>query len=174
MSKVEELQKSIKENLKQVASSNRDEVAIMQAMLNDTEYTVDVYGVDGKEAEYQPGVEIRGLFSDVIASTTKITRDEATELMEGYEFKKSEASVVVDFSKEFVNSYLDTGRKLPLGGRALSDVSISRKNIEAGKRTYPSKVAVDEGGKAVYQKGETYVPAHESVKVHAGCPEWVK
>lgn len=170
---VKELQKSIKENLKQVASSTKDEVIVMQALLNDVEYKVDIYGPDGKEGEYMPAVDIRDMFSDVISSTTKITKDEAEVLMGKYTFKKSDAVSMVNFSKEYVNTYIDTGRKLPLGGRATSDVAISRKHIEAGVRTYPSKVA-EENGKGVYQKGEIFVKSHDSIKVHAGCPEWVK
>ena len=43
MANVNELLKDIKDNLKQRNSSQKDEIAVMQAMLNDNGYKVDVY-----------------------------------------------------------------------------------------------------------------------------------
>ena len=43
MENVKEVIDDIKNNLTQRSSSRKDEVSVMKAMLNDPEYTVDVY-----------------------------------------------------------------------------------------------------------------------------------
>ena len=57
MSKTSQLLKEIKEGLSQVSSSQKDEVRVMQAMLNDREYVVGIYGKEGKKEDYCPSNE---------------------------------------------------------------------------------------------------------------------
>jgi len=174
MEKVNELVKEIKKNITQVTASQKDEVRVMRAMMNDKEYVVDVYGKDGVEGTFCPSEAVRAMSSSVLASAAKIPQAEAIGLMENYEFKKSEASNLVDLSKEFVSTYVHTGRKLPFGGRSDSDIGVSLKEVEAGMRTYPKQTGVDANGKPVFGHGERYVGAYESLKVHAPCPAWKK
>lgn len=172
--KVTELVKEINTNLSQVGSSNKDEVRVMRAMLSDDSYVVDVYGRNGVESTFSPANEFRSMAASIISNAAKIPQAEAAKLMADYEVRKSEASAMVGISKEFVNTYLHTGRKLPLGGRAKSDVSLSLKQTAQSTRQYPLKVGVGEDGQPIYSKAPTTVAAHEGIRVHAPCPPWVK
>lgn len=174
MEKVNELVQEIKKNITQVTASQKDEVRVMRAMMNDKEYVVDVYGKDGVEGTFCPSQAVRAMSASIMASAAKIPQAEAAALMDIYEFKKGEATNLVEVSKEFVNTYVHTGRKLPLGGREKSDVSVGLKEIEAGMRPYPKQVGVDGAGKAIYGRGEAYVGPYESLKVFAPCPTWTK
>ena len=175
MSKTNELLKEIKTELKQKSSSQKDEVRVMQSMLNDKEYVVGVYGKDGKEGEYAPAEDYRKMISSVISSTTKISKEESALLADKYEVTKADASTMVDISKEFVNTYLLTGRKLPLGGREKSDCKLIIKENKDTQKKYPKKVGVDpETGKNVCQSAPVDIKAHNSIKVYGSCPSWVK
>lgn len=172
--KMNELIQEISSNLTQVSSSAKDEERVMRAMLNDREYKVGVFSKEGKVGEMCPAEEAREMLGSVIASTVKISQDEAKKLADQHDFKKSESQAFVNISKEFVNTYVQTGRKLPLGAREKSDVAVSLKKIEDTSRTYPRKVGVGADGKGIYEKAETSVKAHESIKVHSSCPAWVE
>ena len=167
---VKDLVKEIKTGLSQTSSSRKDEIRVMKAMLNDPSYEVDEYGKDGVIGTYNPCKDFRGMCTTIIASTTKVPQAEAANMMENYDVKKSEAASMVNISKEFVH----TGRKLPMGAREKSDVSLSLKEVSPSTRLYPQKVGVNDDGSAKYSKAPTTVPAHEAIRVHAPCPNWVK
>ena len=154
--------------------SQKDEVAVMKAMLNDRQYRVDVYGPSGVEGSFCPAECIRETMSSIISNTTGIGSTEARHLMDNYEIKSTEARNMIDLSKEFINTYMHTGRKLPLGGREASNVSLIRKPIPPGIVKFPVKVGEDKTGKAIYESEETYVAGYDSIKVYNSCPVWVK
>ena len=164
----------IKKNLSQTSASQKDEVRVMKAMLNDKDYVIDLYSNEGKLGTYCPSRDARDMISNVISSTTKISKAEADGLAESYEFKKSDAETLVNVSKEFINTYLHTGRKLPLGGRERSNISLSLKNVEETTRMFPKKVGVNSDGSDRYEKVETKVPSYESLKTISPCPKWVR
>lgn len=166
MENVREVIDDIKANLTQHSSSRKDEVSVMKAMLNDTEYTVDVYDKTGKCGEYNPSKEFRKVVTSVVSSATRIPMKEAAALVENYEFSKSDASAMINISKEFVNTYLQTGRKLPLGGRITSNVELMWKEIDEKVTGIPVKDS-DE-------RGSAKVPAHGGIKTFNKCPIWVK
>ena len=151
MEKVNDLVKEIKTNLTHASSSHKDEVRVMRAMLNDTSYEAGVYDKSGK-----------------------ISTEEADSLAALYDAKKSDAESMVTISKEFINTYLKTDRKIGLGGREKSNVSIIRKGVGASTRSYPKQVGIGADGKPVYEKAEVKVSPYESVKVYSPCPAWVK
>lgn len=166
-----ELIADIKKNLTQKNASNKDEVAVMQAMLSDPSYEVTVYKKDGPVGTYNPCKDFRGMCASIIENTTKIPAAEAQAVMENYTVKKAEASSMVNVSKEFIHTYLATGRKLPLGGRETSDVSLSPKSVPESTRSCPRRVG---GAGEGYSRVPTMIPAHDAVRVHAPCPTWVK
>ena len=174
MEKVEDLIKEIHGTISQVTGSRKDEIRVMKAMMNDKDYEVDVYDSTGKIGTFNPSKTMRDIASSMISGTTKISKQEADVLADNYEFTKSEAEGMVDISKEFIHTYVHTGRKMPLGGREKSDVSFSLKEIEAGPRSYPKKIGLDTDGKAMYERGVTNVNAYESIRVYAPCPDWVR
>lgn len=174
MESVKELVNQISSNLSQRSSSQKDEVRVMRAMLNDKDYVVNVYGKEGIEGTTCPSAEARELVSSVLNTGAKISQSEAASIADNYEFKKSEAQSMINISKEFVNTYLETGRKLPLGGRETSDVSLMKKDVKETVRKHPKKVGVNEDGSARIENTTTVVKAHSSVAVKGSCPSWIK
>lgn len=174
MEKVEELLEMINKETGTCTASKKDEIRVMKAMMNDTSYEVEVYGNEGKEGTINPSKTLRSFCSSVLSGAAKIPNVEAEHLMENYEFKKSDAEKISEFSKEFVNTYLHSGRKLPLGGREKSNVSLALKVVPPGERSYPKSVGVDKQGNKIYASSKTYVKSFESIKVFASAPSWVK
>lgn len=171
---VSNLIKEISGTLTQVSSSSRDETRIMQAMLSDSNYEVKIFNKDGTSEPYCPAKEFRSMCASIISNAAKVPAAEAAQLTENYNLRKSEAAAMVNLSKEFVNTYLQTGRKLPLGARETSDVSLSIKHVAPSTRLYPQKVGVNDDGSDCYSKTPTHVPGHDSIRVHAPCPSWVR
>ena len=155
-------------------SSQKDELRVMHSMLNDREFKVDVWGNNGVEGQVCPAQEAREMISSVISGAANVPSAEASKLADEYEFKKSEAKNMIAISKEFVNTFLETGRKLPFGGRETSDVAIVRKHVDEGTRSFPKKVGVNDDGTDKYERVPTIVREHDSIKVTAGCPDWIK
>jgi len=174
MEKVLELVSEIKQSIVHVSPSQKDEIRVMRSMLNDRDYKVDIYTKEGVVGQYCPAETVRSTVASVLSSAAKINQAEAEKLVGSYEFKKADAETFVDLSKEFVNTFVQTGRKLPLGGRERSSVSLSVKEVEAGMQSYPMQVGVDSDGKPIYGHGKAFIPAYQSLKVHAPCPQWVK
>lgn len=172
--RVTELVKEIQSGVSQKSASQKDEVRVMKALLNDKEYVVDIYGKNGVEGTVCPSAEAREMVASVLVATAKISGAEAEKLAADHEFKTSEAKNMINVSKEFVNTYLGTGRKLPLGGREKSDASLILEQVEAGTKSYPKKTGVKEDGSAIWGTGESPVAAHEKVKSISSCPAWVK
>lgn len=152
--------------------SQKTEVAVMRAMLNDTSYKVGVYGSKGLESEYCPAEDMRKTISSIMQNSTGLSKVEADSAVDNYEFKNNEAQSFVNFSKEFINTYLQTGRTLPLGGREKSNVSLIRKQVPGGNMLYPSRVTSD--GTDGYESKEVYVEPYETIKVYGSCPDWLK
>ena len=175
-STVEELIKEINETRTQTSASAKDETRVMRTMLNDPTFKVDVYGKSGVEGVYCPYEESRTMIANIIRDTTKISGKEAMELSQSYEFGKQESNIMIGISKEFIKTYLETGRKLPLGGRENSNISIAKKIKKERVGGFPQKVGVNSDGtdKFVNSGSETTIPAHGSIKVYSQCPSWVK
>lgn len=171
--KVADLLAEIQTTHKQVSASQRDEVRVMQAMLNDTSYEVGVYGKSGLVETYNPAKEFKTMQANIVSSVTKINKDESMKLVDGYEVTKSDAAVMVGISKEFVNTYLSSGRKLPLGGREKSNFALSEKLVPKTEKTYQRRV--DSGnGTVTWEPGKKTIPEHKGLKARSSCPSWVK
>lgn len=164
MENATEIIETIAKNLSQRAASFKDEVTVMKAMLNDNGYSVDVYKKDGTTTPYCPGQEFKKLMTNVVSSVTHMPKKEAGELVNNYELSRSDAEIMVGVSKEFINSYLQTGRKLPLGGRKDSDIELLRKVIPTRNVSIPCEGP----GRASIR-----VPEHGGIKVFQSCPSWI-
>lgn len=157
------------------AASQKDEIAVMRAMINDRDFKVQVYDKNGPTDQFiNPSDNARIIGANILVDTTKMSRAEANTLMDGYEFTNKDAESFVNISKEFVSNYMDTGRKLPLGKREKSDISFSRKIVEPCTKGTPIKVGVDANGNDVWETKTSYRPGHESIRVHAPHPSYIK
>ena len=166
--------KDIKTNLSQQNSSRKDEVRVMQAMLSDDSYEVGIYNKEGQESSYNPASDFKAMCASVMSRAAKITNAEATELMKDFVPNKTEAGIMVDLSKEFVNTYLQTTRKMHLGGREKMNVSMTMIDVPKSEKSFPRKIGIDDNGNNVYAKTPVTIPAHQTVKVTASCPDWLK
>ena len=158
-----------------VAASQKDEIAVMRAMINDKDFKVQVYDRNGATDQFiSPSDNARSIGSKILTRTTKMPRAESNTLMSEDEFTNKDAEAFVNISKEFISGYMDTGRKLPLGKREKSDISLSRKIVEPSTKGTPIKVDVDANGNDVWETKTTYRPGHESIRVHAPHPPYIK
>lgn len=174
MSETSKLIEEIRTGLSQKSASQKDEVRVMKSMLNDQEYVVGVYGSAGKIGEYSPFEDSRKMLASVINEATGVSKDEAATLANNHQFSNGESTSMVNLSKEFVNTYAQTTRKLPLGGRETSNVSLQGVHVDASTTRYPKKVGIDADGKGVYESTVKSVPTHDKIKAAAPCPTWVK
>lgn len=173
MANVRELVEEIKTNLKQKNSSQKDEISVMQAMLNDHEYSVDVYDKSGVIGQYNPADDFTSMAASIVSATAKIGKEEAKALVEAHEVTKGEAKTMVGISKEFIHTYLGTGRKLPLGGRAETNFALSLKDVPERTKPCPRKVGVGDDGSGIYETPNKIIPAHVGLKAYGSCPPWV-
>ena len=164
----------IQKNLTQKGSSKKDESRVMKAMLNDITYKVGVFGKDGLEGEYCPAEDYKNMCVEIVTDTTHISAEEAIKLIQKRDASKVESDAMVRIGKEFILTYMQTNRKLPLGCREHSDVSFIRKEVPETTKSYPRKVGVNEDGTPRYSKVPTTVPAHDTIKVQSGCPMYKK
>lgn len=176
MIKTAELIEEIKSGVKQKIASNKDEIKVMQTMLNDKEYAVGVYSKEGQVGEYCPSADARSMIASVMASAAKISKAEAATLAEDHEFSKAEAETFVNVSKQFVMTYCETGRKLPLGKREGTNFALYTEEEPEKYSSYPKKVGVDDNGKDIYEltKKDEPTPAHTVLRTTSPCPEWLK
>lgn len=173
MEKVQELLKEIRE-AGSTKASQKDELRVMRTMINDKDYKVGLYTKEGLQGTFCPAEEIREMASSVIKSTTKISEDEAKRLADEHEFTKSEAQNLINVSKEYVNTYLQTGKRLPLGGREQMNAVLIMENKQAGQISYNQKVGVKEDESPIIERRTKDVPAYQKVKCTSTCPDWVK
>ena len=170
---VNEVLEDIRSSRKQVSASQKDEVRVMKAMLNDQSYEVGVYTKAGKVSTYNPAKDFRSMQAGIVSQVAKISKTEAETLVSDYEATTSDAGTMVNISKEFVNTYLTSGRKLPLGGREKSNWQLLAKDVEEKEKTYQKKIS-NPDGTVTWEAGKKVVPAHTTIKAKGPCPSWVK
>lgn len=162
---VKDLVSSIKKELSQSSASAKDEVNVMMAMMNDKTYSVDELGKDGQVVStYCPADVATDLAANIIKGATKVSTAEAEELAKNHTFGKKEATAMVTLSKEFVNTYLDCGRKMKFGSREGKSLVLSQKEKEATNCTFPKRVGYGDDGKPIYQLATTEIQAYKEVK----------
>lgn len=154
--------------------NRKDEILVMKEMLNDPTYEVTVYGNSGPKGTFNPSKAVRKTLGNIMAGASGMSPKEARMLMDQYEFKTSDARTLVELSKEFVNTYLQTGRKLPLGGRERSNVALVKRTAEPKQATFPVKDGVDKDGNPSYTLQHTTIPGYDYIKAYSGCPKWLK
>lgn len=154
--------------------SEKTEIEVMKTMMNDTTYSVDVYNNKGYVNTYNPGKNIRDMFSNVISNTCGISKLESDLLMKKYEFNNDDAKEMVNFSKEYINTYLfEVGKKMKLGGRKDNNICLKEKEVPAGFVKYPAKVGKSTDGKYIYEFKETYIPKYKTLNIEGTCPPWL-
>ena len=171
---VHEIIQQIAETRTQTSANARDEIRVAAAMMNDSTFRVDVYGKEGVVGTFSPYEAMHSFAASVVKNTAKVTESEAERIVDGYQFSKDEAAQVVGFAKEFINTYLETGRKLPLGCREKSNCSLSQIVKEARENSFPVPNGVDANGEKVYTTATGITPEYTTIKVSGSCPAHLK
>ena len=162
MEKMKELMAEIKEVTKKQKSANKiNEIQVMKAMLNDPDFTVSVYdknkGFIGTKNPHEEAVKFA---ANICTSITGIDSKSADELASNYEFTKKDAIFMVDTAKTFVQTYMETGRKLPIIQSETSQAELLVKHVEAKEKNIPGKSET------------TKVAAYDKVVCRSKCPKY--
>ena len=175
MENVKNIIDKIKSENSRVAASQKDEVAVMKAMLNDKDFHVTVYDKNGPtENMVSPSDCARSIASNVLTNAAGVPKEEANNIANEYEFTKSDAENMINISKQFIHTYLETGRKLPLGGRAKSNIALVKKVVPESIKGTPINSGTDDEGNNIWTTKTTVRPEHDSIKVVSPCPNWLK
>lgn len=144
--------KEIIENTSQTAVNRIDEVRVMQSMLNDKDFKVAVYdkkkGFIGSRSPRDTAID---LTVDTLSGVTGMSSKEARTLAEEYEFTKKDAQRFVDISKDFIGTYMQSGRKIGIVNEPRGEISIGLKYIEEHDKSVPDK---ETGNTKIIKTGE--------------------
>ena len=139
-SEMEQLITEVKKSTSQTAINKVDEVRVMRTMLNDPEYTVGVYdrtiGYIGQRSPYE---EARKFVKNIVAGATGLDNKDAQLLANNYEFTKKDANFLLGNMRDFLYSYMQTGRKINVMQSATTEASLFTKEISGGIKLVPDK-----------------------------------
>ena len=165
-SELEALVQEIKKNTKQVSINKVDEVKVMTAMLNDSEFTVGIYDKNiGHVGDRNPHANAVDFVAHVIAGATQLDARDSQHLAENYKFTKRDATFMLENMRDFVDVYSRTGRKMNLVQNADSEANIFAKTMPAGSKSVPDK---DNPGATKTIKTAPYVKIVSQTK----CPKY--
>lgn len=164
---------TIKATRKQRSVSHRDEIAVAQEFLNNPDYVMDVYKKGaGKVGTFCPRDTFNKMNAMMIGTVAHVKPEEAAAMAAGYKVTKVGAECFVDLTKNYMNTYLDTGRKFALPGTAEHCFAFAIKEVDEGIKKYPATVASKDG--KTYSTVEKKVPAHISIRAWGSCPDYIK
>lgn len=134
---------------------------VMMHMLNDKDFKVGVYKKGEGQVDTLSIYETsRELVASILNNAANISKSESIDLAENFKFNKNESSNMVQISKEFVNQYVTTGKKLAFGSREETNMSLNIKHVESRERT----VSVGGIGDKATGKENITIPEHNVVK----------
>lgn len=136
----DQLIKDIVEKTSQVAVNKTDEVAVMQSMLNDKEFNVAVFDrKKGYIGSRSPREEAIQLTVDTLSGITGMSTAEARTLADNYEYTKRDAAHFINIGKDFIGTYLQSGRKTTLISEPRVEATVSLKYIEEHDKSVPDR-----------------------------------
>ena len=137
---MKELMEEIRETTKKQKSSSRvDEIRVMRTMLNDPDFSVSIYdknkGYVGKRC---PREEACKFITNVASTITGLDMKSTGELANNYEFTKKDAIFLIENGRDFNQTYLSTGRKLPIIQSETSEAAIFIRHIDEKEKNVPN------------------------------------
>lgn len=159
-----ELMKQIQEiTVKQKSQNKGDEVAVAQALLNDPDFQVGIYdknkGLIGTRNVHEEAVKF---IANVSSEITGLDKKTAEELANKYTFTKKDANFIINTSKDYIQTYLKTGRKFNLVQTEDAEANIFLKATPAKEKLIPTK-----DGTKLVKTG-----AYQKVACKSGCPKY--
>ena len=131
----------ITEASKKQRSQNRsDEIKVQRAMLNDPTFKIGIYDKkEGLIGERCPREEAVQFITDISSSITGLDRPTTEKLAENYEFTKKDAQFFINMNKDFISTYLRTGRKLGLIQTEDCEASVLYRSTASREKIIPGK-----------------------------------
>lgn len=151
--------------LKQKSQSISDELKVQQMLLNDPKYEVGIYDRNkGRIGSRNVHNEAVNFIADVSSAITGLDRKSAQDCAEKYHFTKKDANFFRNMSHDFIQTYLQTGRKLNVVQAEDSEASIFYRPVQAREKAVPGP----EGKKT------TIVPGFQKVIAKSKAPKYMK
>lgn len=139
-SEVETLVEDIKKSTTQIAINKVDEIRVMRAMLNDKDFSVGIYekgiGFVGTRCPHEEAVNF---VKHVLMGATGLDGKDSRHLAENYEFTKRDANFLLEVSRDFIQTYMGTGRKLNVMQTAATEACVFTRPVEASTKYVPDK-----------------------------------
>lgn len=163
---------SVMDNINRLKNGKRkrsvkDEITVIKAMLNDEDYETKILNNKLEEQSYYPGREFRNLISGIIKDITQMPNAELKYLMSNYTFNDKQAKTLLEFNKEFFNTYLlECNQSISLGKKPESYIQIHPKVISTKMRTYTNP----NNGKKIRIENLEYKTVH----VKKSPPKWLQ
>ena len=172
---MKELMNEIKEvTKKQKAASRVDEIRVMRGMLNDPDYSVSVFdrskGYIGSRCPRDEAVAFIGSVSSAI---TGLDSKSAAEIAKDNEFTKKDAIFLIDNAKDFIDTYLETGRKLPIVQNEATQAALIKRHVDS-KEKKVSSVLMGNSSSNKVESGTVTIPAFDKVVCKSNCPKYLK
>lgn len=140
-SEMEQLIEEIKKVTETQTSINKaDELRVMTTMLNDPEFSIGVYdkkiGYIGQRSPHDEAVKFVG---DVIQRATGLDKKDSQHLASELEFTKRDANFLIGNMKDFLATYVSTGRKINIMQTGSTEANLFTKEIGSSTKTIPNK-----------------------------------
>lgn len=152
-------------------ASQKDEVSVMRSMLNDKNHNIDLYDNESCNRLFCVSIETKDMVSKIISTQCDIPFDQAKRMVDDYEFDNEDAQTMIDISKQFVSTYLTTGRKLAFDSTRNTEIALSEKHVPEHTVFHPVKINHKDGSSETIIR-ETKVSAYDQVKAYSRCPTW--
>ena len=161
-SNMKDLMNEIREATKKHRSVNKsDETTVMRTMLNDPDFSISEYDkTNGYVGQHSPYEDSRNFIANITSTITGIESDNASELANNYQFSKKDASFLVENAKDFVSTYLQTGRKLPIVQSETSEAALLLREVKTKEKQVPDG-------------STTTIPAFDKVICKSKCPKYI-
>ena len=151
--------------MKQKSQSISDQLRVQQMLLNDPDYEVSVYDKNkGRIGSRNVHTEAVNFVAEVTSSITGVEKKEAQDLASKYRFTKKDANFFLNMNRDFMQTYLQTGRKINIVQTEDSEASIFYRPVEAREKIVPGR----NGSKP------TVISGYQKVVVKSKAPKYMK
>lgn len=161
--------KTMNEVLKEIAEANSNKAsdktnaAIMRAMITDKDFNITVFDGKGNAKDtVNPHEKFTSICSEVLSQAGGVSKTEAAGLAEGYTPSPAVAANMVDISKAWLGTTLQSGTKVALWNTETSKCTLKMEHKEASTTKVPSTGE------------EKQIPAFDKIKASSSCPSWLK
>lgn len=139
-SELELLVADIKKNTSQIAINRVDENRVMKCMLNDKNFSLGVYDKNlGYIGEKCPHDNAVNFVKNIIMGSTGLDSKDSKHLAENYEFTKRDAGFLLENMRDFMQVYMQTGRKINIMQTGATEACLYTKDISAKSKLVPDK-----------------------------------